>query len=106
MVDFAEGRGNYNQILVSNSLKEKLQVIPMLEDILDPKSFVLDNLDEVRIAQRLNFSEAIKSKDEDFFASFQRYRRRTCPCISHENQERSKVDVEKTKEKSYTCCLS
>ena len=27
VVDFAEGRGDYNQILVSNSLKEKLQVI-------------------------------------------------------------------------------
>ena len=42
----------------------------MLEDILDPKSFVLDNLDEVRIAQTLNFSEAIKSKDEDFLLLF------------------------------------
>lgn len=64
VVDFAEGRGNYNQIMVSNSLKEKLQVIPMLEDILDSKSFVLDNLDEVRIAQRLNFGSSTNSVGE------------------------------------------
>lgn len=99
VVDFAEGRGNYNQILVSNSLKEKLQVIPMLEDILDPKSFVLDNLDEVRIAQRLNFSEAIKSKDEDFLLLFKDTGEERVPASLMKIKRDLKVDVEKTKEK-------
>ena len=99
VVDFAEGRGNYNQILVSNSLKEKLQVIPMLEDILDPKSFVLDNLDEVRIAQRLNFSEAIKSKDEDFLLLFKDIGEERVPASLMKIKRDLKVDVEKTKEK-------
>ncbi|HGQ6253643.1 TPA: PBECR4 domain-containing protein [Streptococcus pneumoniae] len=99
VVDFAEGRGDYNQILVSNSLKEKLQVIPMLEDILDPKSFVLDNLDEVRIAQRLNFSEAIKSKDEDFLLLFKDIGEERVPASLMKIKRELKVDVEKTKEK-------
>ena len=99
VVDFAEGRGDYNQILVSNSLKEKLQVIPMLEDILDPKSFVLDNLDEVRIAQRLNFSEAIKSKDEDFLLLFKDIGEERVPASLMKIKRDLKVDVEKTKEK-------
>ena len=99
VVDFAEGRGNYNQILVSNSLKEKLQVVPMLEDILDPKSFVLDNLDEVRIAQRLNFSEAIKSKDEDFLLLFKDTGEERVPASLMKIKRDLKVDVEKTKEK-------
>ena len=99
VVDFAEGRGDYNQILVSNSLKEKLQVIPMLEDILDPKSFVLDNLDEVRIAQRLNFSEAIKSKDEDFLLLFKDIGEEHVPASLMKIKRDLKVDVEKTKEK-------
>ena len=99
VVDFAKGRGNYNQILVSNSLKEKLQVIPMLEDILDPKSFVLDNLDEVRIAQRLNFSEAIKSKDEDFLLLFKDIGDERVPASLMKIKRDLRVDVEKTKEK-------
>ncbi|MBS4949017.1 MAG: hypothetical protein KHZ51_10015, partial [Streptococcus mitis] len=99
VVDFAEGRGDYNQILVSNSLKEKLQVIPMLEDILDPKSFVLDNLDEVRIAQRLNFSEAIKSKDEDFLLLFKDIGEDRVPASLMKIKRELRVDVEKTKEK-------
>ena len=99
VVDFAEGRGDYNQILVSNSLKEKLQVIPMLEDILDPKSFVLDNLDEVRIAQRLNFSEAIKSKDEDLLLLFKDIGEERVPASLMKIKRDLKVDVEKTKEK-------
>lgn len=99
VVDFAEGRGDYNQILVSNSLKEKLQVIPMLEDILDPKSFVLDNLDEVRIAQRLNFSEAIKSKDEDFLLLFKDIGDERVPASLMKIKRDLRVDVEKTKEK-------
>lgn len=99
VVDFAEGRGDYNQILVSNSLKEKLQVIPMLEDILDPKSFVLDNLDEVRIAQRLNFSEAIKSKDEDFLLLFKDIGDERVPASLMKIKRDLRVDVEKIKEK-------
>ena len=99
VVDFAEGRGDYNQILVSNSLKEKLQVIPMLEDILDPKSFVLDNLDEVRVAQRLNFSEAIKSKDEDFLLLFKDIGDERVPASLMKIKRDLRVDVEKTKEK-------
>ena len=68
--DFAAGRGYYDGMLISNSIKDKLQVLPMLQDILEPQSFVLDDLSSVEKLHNLNMSEAIKAKDEDFLLLF------------------------------------
>ncbi|WP_373109803.1 PBECR4 domain-containing protein [Streptococcus anginosus] len=68
--DFASGYGFYDGMLISNAIKDKLQVLPMLQDILDPQSFVLDDLTSVEKLHNLNMSEAIKSKDEDFLLLF------------------------------------
>ena len=68
--DFAAGRGHYEGMLISNSIKDKLQVLPMLQDILEPQSFVLDDLSSVEKLHNLNMSEAIKAKDEDFLLLF------------------------------------
>ena len=59
--DFAAGRGHYDGMLISNSIKDKLQVLPMLQDILEPQSFVLDDLSSVEKLHNLNMSEAIKA---------------------------------------------
>lgn len=99
VVDFAQGYGNYNQILVSNNLKDKLQVLPMLEDILDPTSFVLDNLEEVRTAKRLNLSEAIKSKDEDFLLLFKDIGDELVPASLMKIKGEIKADLDNTDEK-------
>ena len=68
--DFAAGRGHYDSMLISNAIKDKLQVLPMLQDILEPQSFVLDDLSSVEKLHNLNMSEAIKAKDEDFLLLF------------------------------------
>lgn len=68
--DFASGYGSYDGVLISNAIKDKLQVLPMLQDILEPQSFVLDDLTSVEKLHNLNMSEAIKSKDEDFLLLF------------------------------------
>lgn len=68
--DIANGRGDYDGMLISNAIKDKLQVLPMLRDILDPHSFVLDDLSSVEKLHNLNMSEAIKAKDEDFLLLF------------------------------------
>ena len=68
--DIANGRGHYDGMLISNAIKDKLQVLPMLRDILDPHSFVLDDLSSVEKLHNLNMSEAIKVKDEDFLLLF------------------------------------
>lgn len=68
--DIANGRGHYDGMLISNAIKDKLQVLPMLRDILDPHSFVLDDLSSVEKLHNLNMSEAIKAKDEDFLLLF------------------------------------
>ena len=68
--DMANGQGHYDGMLISNAIKDKLQVLPMLRDILDPHSFVLDDLSSVEKLHNLNMSEAIKAKDEDFLLLF------------------------------------
>ena len=68
--DFAAGQGHYDSILISNAIKDKLQVLPMLQDILEPQSFVLGDLSSVEKLHNLNMSEAIKAKDEDFLLLF------------------------------------
>ena len=68
--DFAAGRGHYDGMLISNAIKDKLQVLPMLQDILEPQSFVLDDLSSVEKLHNFNMSEAIKAKDEDFLLLF------------------------------------
>lgn len=68
--DFATGQGHYDSMLVSNAIKDKLQVLPMFQDILEPQSFVLDDLSSVEKLHNLNMSEAIKAKDEDFLLLF------------------------------------
>ncbi len=68
--DIANGQGHYDGVLISNAIKDKLQVLPMLRDILDPHSFVLDDLSSVEKLHNLNMSEAIKAKDEDFLLLF------------------------------------
>ena len=70
LVDIANGQGHYDGMLISNAIKDKLQVLPMLRDILDPQSFVLDDLSSVEKLHNLNMSEAIKVKDEDFLLLF------------------------------------
>lgn len=79
LVDFAQGRGYFPNILTSHALKEKLQVLPMLEDILDSRSFVLNDLSSVEKLHRLDFSEAIKAKDEDFLLLFKDSDKGTVP---------------------------
>ena len=68
--DIANGHGHYDGMLISNAIKDKLQVLPMLRDILDPHSFVLDDLSSVEKLHSLNMNEAIKAKDEDFLLLF------------------------------------
>ena len=68
--EIANGQGHYDGMLISNAIKDKLQVLPMLRDILDPHSFVLDDLSSVEKLHNLNMSEAIKAKDEDFLLLF------------------------------------
>lgn len=70
VVDFAEGRGHFSSMLVSDSLKTKLQVLPLLPDILEANSFVLDDISSVTKLHQLDMSKAIKSSDEDFLLLF------------------------------------
>ncbi|WP_161980486.1 PBECR4 domain-containing protein [Streptococcus sp. S784/96/1] len=63
--DFAIGRGNYGNIQVSNAIKDKSMVLPLLPDILSSQAFVFSDLSDVEKFQRINLSQAIKTEDED-----------------------------------------
>ena len=68
--DFAEGRGDFDNLLVSSAFKDKLMVLPLIPEIVDSKSFVLDDLSEVEKLKRLHLDKAIKTEDEDLLVAF------------------------------------
>ena len=67
LIDFANGNGEFENILISDkgSTFQKLQVLPELESILDANAFYFDNLLDVERFNKLNLSNAIKSDEKD-----------------------------------------
>ncbi|WP_238597485.1 PBECR4 domain-containing protein, partial [Streptococcus suis] len=45
--DFANGQGDYGNIQVSHSIKDKSMVLPLLPDILSSQAFVFNDLSTV-----------------------------------------------------------
>jgi hypothetical protein len=68
--DFATGKGDFDNLLVSTAFKDKLMVLPLISEIVDSKSFILDDLSEVEKFNRLNLDRAIKTEDEDLLIVF------------------------------------
>lgn len=68
--DFAEGNGNFDNILVSSAFKDKLTVLPLISEIVDSKSFLLDDLSDVEKFKRLQLDKAIKTEDEELLVAF------------------------------------
>lgn len=63
--DFALGLGDYGNIQVSHSIKDKSMVLPLLPDIVSAQSFVFDDLSSVEKMSKIDLSQAIKTEDED-----------------------------------------
>lgn len=63
--DFAQGKGAYGNIQVSNAIKDKSMVLPLLPDILSSQAFVFDDLSTVEKFHRIDLSQAVKTEDED-----------------------------------------
>jgi|GEM_PF-2465220 len=61
------GVGNQKGILLKNDQRtfDKLEVLDRLEKIIDVDSFTLNELTEVKQAQRMNFSDAIQTDDKE-----------------------------------------
>ena len=61
--DFAEGRGHYPNLTLSNGFNDKIQVLPMLQELSQSKAFVFSDLSEVEKMKNLNASHAIQSNN-------------------------------------------
>lgn len=62
--DFVEGRGHYKNITISHNFLDKAQVLPLLQEITQTKSFVFDNLEEIEKMKSFNASHAIRSENK------------------------------------------
>lgn len=65
--DFAEGRGEYDNILVSNrgATFQKIKVLPDLKSILETESFYFDQVEDIPKLKSLSMEKAIQSEDKD-----------------------------------------
>lgn len=70
LIDLAEGKGEYDNLMVSNAIKDKTMVLPLLPDIVESKSFVFDDLSNIDKFSKIDLSKAIKTEDEDLLLAF------------------------------------
>ncbi|MDB8651207.1 PBECR4 domain-containing protein [Streptococcus anginosus] len=65
--DFAEGRGEYDNILVSNrgATFQKIKVLTDLKSILETESFYFDQVEDIPKLKSLSMEKAIQSEDKD-----------------------------------------
>lgn len=61
--DFVEGRGSYPNLTLSNGFNDKIQVLPMIQELSQSKSFVFTDLEEVQKMRNLKASHAIQSNN-------------------------------------------
>ncbi len=75
----------------------------MFQDILEPQSFVLDDLSSVEKLHNLNMSEAIKAKDEDFLLLFKDAEGEKIPASLMKLKGELAANVKSLDEKVYSC---
>ena len=72
LLDFAEGRGEFDNIMIANrgAAFEKLQVLPDFEAVIDASSFYFDDLSQIEKFNRIDLSKAIVTEDKDLLLAF------------------------------------
>ncbi|HEM3636110.1 TPA: toprim domain-containing protein [Streptococcus suis] len=107
LLDFANGKGDFDTILLANkgATFDKVKVLPELEAIVESDSFYFGDLSEVPKLKRLDLDKAIRSGDEDvllamrtvdgttFPASLMKLRQSLKFQLDSTNQERSVLGV-------------
>lgn len=63
--DFAEGRGYYPNITLSNGFNDKIQVLPMIQELSQSQSFVFTDLEDIPKMRNLKASHAIQSNNRN-----------------------------------------
>ncbi|HEM5111725.1 TPA: hypothetical protein U1248_002049, partial [Streptococcus suis] len=105
--DFANGKGDFDSILIANkgAAFDKIKVLPELEAIIQSDSFYFGDLSEVPKLKQLDMDKAIRSGDEDvvlamrtvdgttFPASLLKLRQTLALQLEHSTEERTILGV-------------
>lgn len=69
--EIASGKTTFSNVSVGTGFLDKIQVLPMLPEILETDSFVFDDLSSIEKFGRLDASAAIRSDDKNMVLAFQ-----------------------------------
>ncbi|MHA2628154.1 PBECR4 domain-containing protein [Streptococcus agalactiae] len=71
--DFADGKGDYDNILISNrdATFQKIKALPDMKAILQVNAFYFDNVEDIPKLRSLNMEQAIQSHDKDILLAYQ-----------------------------------
>ncbi|WCQ70080.1 PBECR4 domain-containing protein [Streptococcus pasteurianus] len=97
--DFAEGRGHYPNLTLSNGFDDKIQVLPMLQELSQSKAFVFSDLSEVQKMRNLQASHAIQSNNRSLVVALKTINNVTFPSSLLKSKKKLNNDfIEKAKE--------
>ncbi|HES1592692.1 TPA: toprim domain-containing protein [Streptococcus pyogenes] len=68
--DIANGKGQFANLTLGRGVMEKIQILPILPEVLETDSFVFDDLSSVEKFQRLDANKAIITDNEQLILAF------------------------------------
>lgn len=68
--DVARGHGEFANLSLGRGVMEKIQILPMLPEVLETDSFVFDDLSSVQKFQRFDAKRAIRTDNEQLVLAF------------------------------------
>ncbi|MGV3007149.1 PBECR4 domain-containing protein [Streptococcus pluranimalium] len=68
--DIASGKGHFANLTIGRGVMEKIQILPLLPEILETDAFVFDDLSSVEKFQRLDATKAIRTDNEQLILAF------------------------------------
>lgn len=69
--EISSGHTNFQNITVGSGYLDKIQILPMLSEVLETDSFVFDDLSFIEKFGRLDAESAIRSEDKNIILAFQ-----------------------------------
>lgn len=67
---FAKGQGHFDNILVSRSFVDKVQVLPLFQEIVQSKSFVFDDIKDIKKMKSIKADTAIRTENKQLLVAF------------------------------------
>lgn len=100
LLDFANGNGDYESILIANkgATFDKIKVLPELEAIIESDSFYFGDLSGVTKLHQLDLDKAIKSGDEDIILAMRTVDGTTFPASLMKLRQSLKIQLDNTNE--------